>query len=122
MHDANHCDVLVAAADRDFLHVAAAIVARAGYVVHTTTDRPERVVRLVVLRTPGVLVLDVGAPVGEFLRKRVAVLELPVAVVLVADDPRICDWSEIPVLAKWGPPDQLVDAVQRVLGHSSRVS
>lgn len=98
--------IVVVSADAAFRRVAGAAFSQAGHDVHTAVGTPRRLERMVRLRRPQVVVLDVSTgaepPAADGLggRRRAP------AVVLVADRPTG------DVLAKWGPFDMLVSAVE----------
>lgn len=52
--------VLVVSADGGFRRLAGAAISRAGHEVHTTTAAPLRIDRLIRLRRPDVVVMDVS--------------------------------------------------------------
>ena len=106
--------VLVASRDPGFLRLAGATLWRAGHLVDTTTDQPERVERMIALRRPDVLVLEPRGPFGVTIRARIAALHLTLGVVLVG--------TSEGELSKWGPLEGLVDAVESAARRGAKVA
>lgn len=98
--------IVVVSADAAFRRVAGAALSQAGHDVHTAVETPRRLERLVHLRRPQVVVLDISTgaepPSADGLGGR---RHAP-AVVLVADH------AGEDVLAKWGSLDALTRAVR----------
>jgi hypothetical protein len=112
--DLRGVEILVAARDANFLRLAAAILTRAGHTVHTTADRLGRVERFLRLDAPGVLVLEADHHRILEIRARVAAIVPRVAIVLVVEDAAARGDGADAVVAKWGPPTKLLEAVRRV--------
>lgn len=105
--------VLVISHDRHFLTVMSLLLARRNYSV-TTTANANRVTGLIARESADVVVIDasrLGAPVATATVARVEALARPVGLLLVADEAR-SGLSNRPVLAKWGPFGDFVEAIE----------
>jgi hypothetical protein len=112
--------IVVAAGDGNFLRLAAAVLARAGHQVWTTTDQPTRVARMVRLHVPDVLILEADSEAGADIESRIGPLPLRPAVLYVADDP--ADFPGAHATApKWDRPDALVHEVERLAAELTRI-
>ncbi len=123
--------VLVVSSDRRFRTVMSLLLARRNCSV-TTTANGSRVTELTDRENVDVVVVESGALSDTGLQLIVGQIEglaRPVGVVLVVDEPVAhaggdngdrasagtgIDASGAPVLAKWGPFEQLVEAIERV--------
>lgn len=116
--------VLLIAQDHRFRTVAAALLSRRGLAVSTSANA-DRVVEVVARERADVVVVDVGEELTSAARiaATVGALEPPVGVVLV-DGEAENGLSNMPVLAKWGPFDELFAAIEqadRERGRGSRL-
>jgi uncharacterized protein len=110
--------VLVISPDRQFRTVMSLLLARRNYSV-TTTANANRVTGLIARESADVVVIDasqLAAPVATAMVATVEALARPIGVVLVADEAR-SGLSNRPVLAKWGPFEELVEAIERADEH-----
>jgi uncharacterized protein len=110
--------VLVISPDRQFRTVMSLLLARRNYSV-TTTANANRVTGLIARESADVVVIDasqLATPVATATVATVEALARPVGVVLVADEAR-SGLSNRPVLAKWGPFEELVEAIERADEH-----
>jgi uncharacterized membrane protein (UPF0127 family)/CheY-like chemotaxis protein len=105
--------VLLVAHDRRFRTVASALLARRGCAV-TTSMTATRVAPLVERDRIEVVVLDCGGLLTDAARTVAAIGELnpAVGVVLVADEAE-AGLHHLPVLAKWGPFEDVYAAIER---------
>jgi uncharacterized protein len=102
--------VLVISPDRHFLTVMSMLLARRNCSV-TTTANANRVTELIDRESSDVVLIDASKlPVPATVAK-VEALTRPVGVVLVADEAR--PGAGQPVLAKWGPFEDLAAAIER---------
>lgn len=116
--------VLVIAPDRRFRTVASALLTRRGCDV-STTPATARVPTRIEPGSVDVVVLDGGSMLTAAARTvaMIEALDPPVGVVLVADEAEQ-GLHHLPVLAKWGPFDEIYAAVEnaeRERGHRSRL-
>jgi uncharacterized protein len=110
--------VLVISPDRQFRTVMSLLLARRNYSV-TTTANANRVTGLIARESADVVVIDasqLAAPVATAMVATVEALARPIGVVLVADEAR-SGLSNRPVLAKWGPFEELVEAIEQADEH-----
>jgi CheY-like chemotaxis protein len=103
--------VLVIAHDRRFRSVASLLLAQRGCKV-TTSSNASRVADLVARDGADVIVIDAG-PLLTTARTVAAAQALrpPVGVVVVADEPE-SGLGDLPVLAKWGPFENIFGAIE----------
>lgn len=114
-------EVLLASDDRAFLRLAGAVLGNAGHATTRSGVSARRLERLVRLRRPDVLVLDAhsSAVVVAEVCAMLLAAGRPLALVLVCEDgetPETGHSGELPVVARWGAPDSLVQAVQTAAG------
>jgi uncharacterized protein len=113
--------LLVVSPDRRFRTVMSLLLARRNCSV-TTTANASRVTELIVRESADVVLLDTSqlpAASTTATVSMVAALARPVGIVLVADDALSSEvarpgLSDPPVLAKWGPFEDLFEAIERV--------
>jgi uncharacterized membrane protein (UPF0127 family) len=102
--------VLVISPDRHFLTVMSLLLARRNCSV-TTTANANRVIELIDRESSDVVLIDAGKLQAPATLAKVQMLARPVGVVLVADEAR--PGADQPVLAKWGPFEDLAAAIER---------
>jgi uncharacterized membrane protein (UPF0127 family)/CheY-like chemotaxis protein len=102
--------VLVVSPDRHFRTVMALLLARRNCSV-ATTARANRVTELVARESADVVLIDVSESPGAAIAAKVESLARvrPVGVVLTDELP---NYSEPPVMAKWGPFGELMAAIE----------
>jgi len=106
--------VLVVSPDHHFRTVMSLLLARRNCSV-TTTANASRVAEPIARASADVVVIDVSQLATAVAAATVAAIEAlarPVGVVLVADDAGYA-LPDPPVLARWGPFGDLVDAIKR---------
>lgn len=107
--------IVVVSADAAFRRVAGAALSRAGHDVHTAVETPRRVERLVRLRRPEVVVLDVSTGAEPPSPDSLGGRRHAPSVLLVAD-------HALPgTLAKWGPLNELVAEVESAADSHPRL-
>jgi uncharacterized membrane protein (UPF0127 family)/CheY-like chemotaxis protein len=116
--------VLLIAHDRRFRAVASALLTRRGCAV-TTSPAASRLATAVKRDQIDVVVVDAGEMLTAAARTVATIEELrpPVGVVLVADEAEI-GLDHLPVLAKWGPFEDIFAAIEqaeRDRGRRSRL-
>ncbi len=102
--------VLVISPDRHFLTVMSMLLARRNCSV-TTTANANRVTELIDRESSDVVLIDAGKLPAPATVAKVQTLARPVGVVLVGDEAR--PGAGQPVLAKWGPFENLAAAIER---------
>lgn len=104
--------VLIVGKDRRFRSVAVALLTRRGCAV-TFGDRLAKVAELAKQESAEVVVIDAGSSLPVAAREAVEIqaLDPPVGVVLVRDD-RQEGLSAMPMVEKWGPFQDLCDAIE----------
>ncbi|MDX6642097.1 MAG: uncharacterized protein QOD76_59 [Solirubrobacteraceae bacterium] len=114
--------VVLIGRDPHFRAAASALLVRRGCAV-VASERPSRVVDLVVEKRADVVVIDAGASLTAAARTVATVEALVprVGVVVVADDAER-SLKNLPVLDKWGPFEILVAAIERAYGHTGAVT
>lgn len=98
--------VVVVSSDASFRRLAGAALSRAGHVVHTAAATPLRLERLVRLRHPQVVVLDVASGTEPLVLGPLGPGHPRPAIVLVSETRRPG------TLDKWGPVETLVASVE----------
>ena len=98
--------VVVVSSDAAFRRLAGAALSRAGHAVHTAAATPQRLERLVRLRHPDVVVIDVPAR-AEPLAPAAPEPGLPRPKVLL-----VSEAARPGMLDKWGPVEALVAGVE----------
>jgi uncharacterized membrane protein (UPF0127 family)/CheY-like chemotaxis protein len=103
--------VLVISPDNHFRSVMSLLLARRNCSV-TATANAGRVIELILRESPDVVVVEDVAPTAAAVFAAVNALRQPIGVVVVADEAGLmrCD---PPVLAKWGPFEELLAAIER---------
>jgi hypothetical protein len=101
--------VLVVSHDRHFLTVMSLLLARRNCSV-TTTANANRVTELVARKSADVVVIDVSELPAAATLTKLEALAWPVGVVVVADEDH-AGLSEPPMLAKWGPFEDFIEAI-----------
>jgi uncharacterized membrane protein (UPF0127 family) len=108
--------ILIISSDRRFRTVMSVLLARRNCSV-STTGNAARLGGLVARERSDVVVVDVAGSLGEVqLASVLDMLAKPIGVVVVADDPTP-GMSDSTVLAKWGPFDELMAAIERADEH-----
>jgi hypothetical protein len=102
--------VLVVSHDRHFLRVMSLLLARRNFSV-TTTANASRATQLVARKSADVVVIDASELPAAATVTKLETLGWPVGVVLVADEGR-SGHSDPPMLAKWGPFEDFVEAIE----------
>jgi uncharacterized protein len=103
--------VLVVSSDPHFRSVTSMLLAHRGCSV-TTTAKTTRVAKVVCADGPDVVVLDAGQSSGTVQTvAQLRALARPVGIVVV--DESVSCQGRPPVLAKWGPFDQLFAAIEQ---------
>jgi uncharacterized membrane protein (UPF0127 family) len=104
--------VLIASPDRQFRSATAMLLVNRGCSV-TTTSSPHRVVELVVRDAIDVVVVDSHErpSAAAVTIATVSALARPASVVMVGESP--AGEAQVPVLEKWGPFEDLYDAIKR---------
>jgi uncharacterized protein len=102
--------VLVISPDRHFLTVMSLLLVRRNCSV-TTTANANRVTETIDRESSDVVLIDAGKLPAPATVAKVQTLARPVGVVLVADEAR--PGADQPVLAKWGPFEDLAAAIER---------
>jgi uncharacterized membrane protein (UPF0127 family) len=102
--------VLVISPDRHFLTVMSLLLARRNCSV-TTTANANRVTELIARESSDVVLIDASKLPAPATVAKVQTLARPVGIVLVADEAR--PGADQPVLAKWGPLEDLAAAIER---------
>jgi len=107
--------VVLAARDRRFLRVTSFLLARQGFLVHSTR-RLEDLLDLVQRKRPDVVILDGMDSLTMTARALAEVEALPysVAVLVVAEVPEASSPTSVRLLHKWTSFDQLLDEVERL--------
>jgi DNA-binding NtrC family response regulator len=107
--------VVLAARDRRFLRVTSFLLARQGFLVHSTR-RLEDLLDLVERKRPDVVILDGMDSLTMTARALAEVEALPyaVAVLVVAEVPEASSPTSVRLLHKWTSFDQLLDEVERL--------
>ncbi len=103
--------VLVISHDRRFRNVTSLLLARRNCSVSTTANA-SRVTELIARESPDVVVVDASQLPAAATVAKVQALARPVGVVLVADEGS-SGCSDRPVVAKWGPFEELVAAIEQ---------
>lgn len=107
--------VVVISSDATFRRLAGAALTRAGYQVHTAAATPRRLDRIVKLRRPEVVVLDVPSNTEPLSLQSSAVDRPAPAFVMVGDE------TSSGLLDKWGPLEILLSAVQSAIKERPRL-
>jgi uncharacterized protein len=104
--------VLVISHDRHFRTTMALLLARRNCSV-TATANAARATELILRESPDVALIDADAPASAATAEIVRALGAPIGVLLVADEPGTRPYGPARV-AKWGPFEDLVAAIERV--------
>jgi uncharacterized membrane protein (UPF0127 family)/CheY-like chemotaxis protein len=107
--------VLVLSPDHKFRSVMSLLLARRNCSVTSTTN-PSRVSELALREKPDVVVIDAGELDAAAAVAKLEALGRSLGVVFVADDPRSQEYGS-PALAKWGPFEDLLTAIERADGE-----
>jgi uncharacterized membrane protein (UPF0127 family) len=110
--------VLLLGSDRRFLGAASALLARRGFSVGTGSASTQPV-ELARRERADVVVLDVGTSLTAAAHEvaRFQALDPSIGLVIVGDEPQV-QLAAMPVLAKWGSFEALLDAVEHARGAS----
>lgn len=108
--------ILISSSDGRFRNVMALLLARRNCSV-TSTANGARLGELLVRERSDVVIFDTNGSKGDVkLASALEALARPVGLVFVADDPA-ASASHVPTVAKWGPFDELMAAIEHADEH-----
>jgi DNA-binding NtrC family response regulator len=107
--------IVLAARDRRFLRVTSFLLSREGFIVESTR-RLEDLLELIQRHRPEVVILDGMDSLAVAARAlaEIEALPYPVAVLVVAEAPKVSSPTSVRLLHKWTSFERLVQEVERL--------